>query len=207
MAVVVIVVVVAVVNCCCYCCWIRTNSNVELGTDPWMEDRLRIRDGKSKNEKQQAKNVKRREKSLPGQISIANSASLRARDLKTSQKKDLSSAYDIARLSTASMGKFDRKLSFEPKQNEIKPSRKDKRAIGSAVNITNMEKDTSKDVLKRVLRVEAQRKQKVVQQAAKVFQKTSEKQNRADKKRKITGVVGRAKDSYKKKKKFNHEKQ
>lgn len=81
------------------------------------------------------------------------------------------------------MGKFDRKLNLEPKKNEVKVSRKRKYSeMMSTPMVSNVEKDTAKSVLNRVLKVEQARKTQVLNNSVKIYQKTTEKDKRKEKK-------------------------
>ncbi|KAL0491718.1 ribosome biogenesis regulatory protein [Acrasis kona] len=134
------------------------------------------------------------EKEPPSQIKIANTKKLDARGLQTSMKSDFGSAYDAARLSTASMGKFDKLLKNENRnikvtgKQQYKPnelaSKKRKREDS---NTGDSEREASMKVLNRVLKVQAKKKTQIKEASVSLYQRSAERDKRKEKKKHLLG--------------------
>lgn len=99
--------------------------------------------------------------------------------LKRRNKKKILDSFDIAKMSTASMGNFDRKLKNEPKRSVVK--RKEKQAFAPNEYTANEKADQS-SILNRVLKTQEEKQKRLTTRAVGVFQQVSEKQTLKKKK-------------------------
>lgn len=170
--------------------------------DPFLE---KMQD-KKKKAKQQLKNQKRnmmkdQGASAPAALNIANIPKLNPKRARLELKNDLKEAYSTVAVSTASMGKFDKKLAKEPKGNKVKSKNKlsEKASMGNGAE----EKSASLNLLDRVLKTQAEKKKKVRANAANTFQRVMESQARGKKRENLVGknkarFGGNKKETYKK---------
>jgi regulator of ribosome biosynthesis len=167
----------------------------DTNMDPFL---AKLQEKKKNVANQRKSEMRNNPDSTPAQVKIANVHKLDARSLGTSMKGDFGNTYDIARLSTASMGKFDKRLNQESKNETVKPfgkeqykpvelaSKKRKRGDSSA-NTVESEHESSMKVLNRVLKVQSKRKQQVKETSVNLYQRSAEKDKRKEKKKHLLG--------------------
>jgi regulator of ribosome biosynthesis len=169
--------------------------------DPEMDPFLaKMQEKKKKLANQKKNELKNAAKNdpTPAQIKIANVGKLDARSLGTSMKSDFGNTYDVARLSTASMGKFDKRLNQEAKNEPLKTgkehykpvelaSSKKRKRSNSSANTAESERESSMNILNRVLKVQSKRKQQVKQTSVSLYQRSAEKDKRKEKKKHLLG--------------------
>ncbi len=164
--------------------------------DPFLFREQQKKLAKVQQQKNEARNkgIPKGEKGAPAPIKLANvHGKLDARNLGTQMKGDFGNTYDIARLSTASMGKFDKRLrnesKSEPKQlgkeqykpNEISKKRKREESKGES------EREASQKILNRVLKVQSKKKQQVKETSVSLYQRSAERDKRKEKKKHLLG--------------------
>lgn len=120
-----------------------------------------------------AKTAKAQGRFLPGSVTDK---------IKKRNKKKILDQFDIAKLSTASLGKFDPKLKGEPKRSAIKQRSKQQFETN---DFNKNEISNQESILNRVLRVQEDKQNRITSKAVNVFQKSSEKKTKKTKKGKL----------------------
>lgn len=155
----------------------KQNEEIDPSVDPFLEKRLKKKKKKEIEKLNQlgnlAKTAKAQGRLIPGSITDK---------IKKKNKKNILDKFDIAKLSTASLGKFDPKLKGEPKRSAIKQKSKQQFETN---DFKKEEISNQESILNRVLKVQEAKQNKLVNKAVNVFQKTSEKKTKKNKKGKL----------------------
>lgn len=154
-------------------------------SDPFLERQLAKKKATKLQLKNQKKNMAKSQgkTKIPAPVNIAALPRIDGKRVKFDLKDDLQDTYSLASVSTASMGKFDKKSAKKPKKSNVKPKNKisSKANIGGASEQTE-EKAASLKLLDRILKKNAQKKKAIKSNAANTFQQFAEQQNRSNKK-------------------------
>jgi len=132
----------------------------------------------------------------PSALKIANvnGGKINPKRAHLGMKDDFLNAYDFARVSTASMGKFDRQVRDE-KHMPVKKGIS--HLVAAGASSTYDEKTKAMKISSRILKENSKKKTQIKANAVNIFQKLTEKDTRKHKK---VHVMAQVKDRYKSKK-------
>ncbi|KAL9647760.1 hypothetical protein ABK040_001376 [Willaertia magna] len=186
--------------------------------DPFLQRKIEKKERQQKLTKKQIKNIesgastkevkdamKLKEKLLKHPSSVeassafkltnVNGGRLSSKRANVELKNDFLNAYDFVRTSTASMGKFDKRVAGEDKL-PVKKGINHLVRSGMEGDLQVDEKTKAMKLASRILKEKSKKKVQLKTSAVNIFQKLTEKDSRKQKK---THVLAQAKDKYKKK--------